>query len=89
MASSPESNLEDAIAVIRARHNSLSTSQQKVAKFLLEHGLDAMHYTVTQIADSVDVNPSTVVRTAQSLGYKGFPELQNALRKQLMRQAQL
>jgi DNA-binding MurR/RpiR family transcriptional regulator len=35
------------------------------------------------------VNPSTVVRTAQSLGYKGFPELQDALRKQLMRQAHL
>ncbi len=89
MTSSPESNLEDVIAVIRARHNSLPTSQQKVAEFLLGHGLDVIHYTVAQIADSVDVNPSTVVRTAQSLGYKGFPELQDALRKQLMRQAHL
>ncbi len=89
MASSPDMNLEDAIAVIRAQHDSLSSSQQKVAKFLLEHGLDVMYSTVTQIAEAVDVNPSTVVRTAQSLGYRGFPELQNALRKQLMRQAQL
>lgn len=82
-------DLEDAIAVIRAQHGSLSTSQRKVAEFFLAHGLDVIHYTVTQIADSVEVNPSTVVRTAQALGYKGFPELQNALRKQLMRQARL
>lgn len=82
-------DLEDVIAVIREQHSSLSSSQQKVTEFLLAHGLDVIHYTVTQIAEAVEVNPSTVVRTAQSLGYKGFPELQSALRKQLMRQARL
>jgi DNA-binding MurR/RpiR family transcriptional regulator len=86
---SPKLNLQDVIAVIRTQHDSLSTSQQKVTEFLLAHGLDVIHYTVTQIADSVEVNPSTVVRTAQALGYKGFPELQNELREQLMRQARL
>lgn len=82
-------DLEDVIAIIREQHSSLSSSQQKVTEFLLAHGLDVIHYTVTQIAEAVEVNPSTVVRTAQSLGYKGFPELQSALRKQLMRQARL
>jgi DNA-binding MurR/RpiR family transcriptional regulator len=85
----PHTILEDAIAVIQAKHSSLSASQRKVAEFLLENGLNVIHYTVTQIADSVNVNPSTVVRTAQSLGYAGFPELQRALREQLIRQAQL
>ena len=55
MASSPESNLEDVIAVIRAQHNFLPTSQRKVAEFLLGHGLDVIHYTVAQIADSEDL----------------------------------
>ncbi len=82
-------DLEDVIAVIREQHSSLSSSQQKVTEFLLAHGLDVIHFTVTQIAEAVEVNPSTVVRTAQSLGYKGFPELQSSLRKQLMRQARL
>ncbi|MBZ0277349.1 MAG: hypothetical protein K8I60_14485, partial [Anaerolineae bacterium] len=89
MAPSPGSDLEDVVAVIRAQHNSLSSSQQKVTGFLLEHGLDVIHYTVSQIAEAVEVNPSTVVRTAQTLGYKGFPEMQSALRDQLMRQARL
>ncbi|MBZ0276907.1 MAG: MurR/RpiR family transcriptional regulator [Anaerolineae bacterium] len=89
MPPSPGSDLEDVIAVIRAQHNSLSNSQQKVTGFLLEHGLDVIHYTVSQIAEAVEVNPSTVVRTAQTLGYKGFPEMQDALRSQLMRQARL
>lgn len=82
-------SLEDAIAVIRLRHSSLSASQQKVTSFLLENGLRVIHYTVTQIAEAVELNPSTVVRTAQSLGYSGFPEFQTALRKQLMRRARL
>ena len=86
---SPPVDLEDTIAVIRAYHSSLSASQRKVTEFLLAHGLDVIHYTVTQIAESIGVNPSTVVRAAQSLGYKGFPEFQSALRKQLMRQARL
>lgn len=89
MASSPGSDLEDVIAVVRAQHSSLSSGQQKVTGFLLERGLDVIHYTVSQIAEAVDVNPSTVVRTAQTLGYKGFPEMQSALRDQLMRQARL
>lgn len=89
MLTSPEANLEDVIAVIRARHESLSASQRQVARFLLERGLEVTYYTVVQIADAVRVHPSTVVRTAQSLGYKGFPHLQDALRKQLMRQARL
>lgn len=85
----PDPKLEDTIAVIRDQYNALSSSQQKVTEFLLENGLNVIHYTVTQIADDLRLNPSTVVRTAQSLGYSGFPEFQNALRKDLMRRAGL
>ncbi len=89
MTTPARADLEDAVAVIREKHSSLPAKQQKVAAFLLGHGIDVIHYTVTQIADAVGMHPSTVVRTAQALGYKGFPELQSALREQLMRQARL
>jgi DNA-binding MurR/RpiR family transcriptional regulator len=89
MTPAPVLNAEDVIAVIRTRHSSLPAKQQKVAAFLLGNGISVMHYTVTQIAEAVGLHPSTVVRTAQSLGYKGFPEMQRALREQLMRQARL
>lgn len=80
---------EDVILLIRQQHGNLSPSQRKVAEYLLQGGIDVLHYPVTRIAEAVDVNASTVVRTAQSLGFEGFPELQSALRRQFLRQARL
>ena len=80
---------ENIIQWIRENHESLSPSQRKVAEFLLTGGIDAIHLTITQIADAVGVNSSTVVRTAQSLGFDGFPELQSVLRSQFLNQAKI
>jgi len=80
---------DDVIQLIRQQHESLSPSQQKVAEFLVHGGIDVLHYPVAKIAKKVEVNPSTVVRTAQALGFEGFPELQSALRQQFLRQARL
>jgi DNA-binding MurR/RpiR family transcriptional regulator len=77
------------IQLIRQQHENLSPSQQKVAEFLLKGGIDVLHYPIAKIAEKVEVNASTVVRTAQSLGFEGFPELQAALRRQFLRQARL
>jgi DNA-binding MurR/RpiR family transcriptional regulator len=80
---------DDVIQLIRQQHENLSPSQQKVAEFLLKGGIDVLHYPIAKIAEKVEVNASTVVRTAQSLGFEGFPELQAALRRQFLRQARL
>ena len=80
---------DDVIQLIRQQHESLSPSQRKVAEFLLQGGIDVLHFPISRIAEAVDVNASTVVRTAQSLGFNGFPELQAALRRQFIRQARL
>jgi DNA-binding MurR/RpiR family transcriptional regulator len=80
---------DDVIQLIRQQHESLSPSQQKVTEFLVHGGIDVLHYPVAKIAEKVEVNASTVVRTAQALGFEGFPELQSALRQQFLRQARL
>ena len=80
---------KDVIQLIRKQHENLSPGQRKVAEYLLQGGIDVLHHTVARIAEEVDVNASTVVRTAQSLGFDGFPEMQSALRRQLLRQARL
>ena len=79
----------DIIRWIRRHHDSLSPSQRKVARFLLEGGIGVIHLTITEIAADVGVNPSTVVRTAQALGFEGFPELQSGLRGQFLNQAKI
>lgn len=76
---------QDIIGRIKASYNDLSKSQQRVADFLLTHGIDVAQLSATQIAELVGVNASTVVRTAQTLGYDGFLELRNALQSQLLR----
>lgn len=80
---------DDVIQWIRQQHESLSPSQRKVTEFLLQGGIDVLHYPIAKIASEIGVNASTVVRTAQSLGYNGFPELQSELRRYFLRQARL
>lgn len=73
----------DVMTRIRNQYDSMSKSQQRVAAFLLTHGIDVIYLSAARIAELVDVNRSTVVRTAQSLGYDGFPDLQADLRTHL------
>lgn len=80
---------DDIIRWIRSQHDSLSPSQRQVAQFLLEGGINVIHFTITEIAQAVGVNSSTVVRTAQALGFDGFPELQSVLRSQFLSQARI
>ncbi len=80
---------DDIVRWIRRHHDSLSPSQRKVAQFLLEGGIDVIHMTITEIAEAVGVNSSTVVRAAQALGFEGFPQLQSVLRSQFLKQAKI
>ena len=86
---SEKSAHEDIIRWMRQQHDSLSPSQRQVVQFLLAGGIDVIHFTIIEIADAVGVNSSTVVRTAQALGFDGFPELQSVLRSQFLNQAKL
>ncbi len=69
---------------MRVAYDSMSKSQQRVTEFLLTHGIDVVYLSAARIAKLVQVNRSTVVRTAQALGYGGFPEMQAALQQHLL-----
>lgn len=75
----------DVLEHIRTSYSSMSKSQKKVAEFLLTYGIDVVYLSASRIAELVDVNRSTVVRTAQALGYDGFVDLQADLQRQLLR----
>lgn len=63
-------------------YDSLTTGQKKVAEFALTRGAEVIYLPAGRIADLVGVSHSTVVRTAQALGFRGFPEFQTALQEQ-------
>jgi DNA-binding MurR/RpiR family transcriptional regulator len=75
----------DVLEHIRTSYSSMSKSQKKVAEFLLTYGIDVVYLSASRIAELVDVNRSTVVRTAQALGYDGFVDLQADLQRQLLK----
>ncbi len=75
----------DVTTHIRTAYDSMSKSQQKVAEFLLTHGVGVVYLSAARIAEMTGVNASTVVRTAQALGFEGFAELQATLQDQLLR----
>lgn len=55
----------------------------QVASYALENPDDIAFGTVATIAQAADVQPSTLVRFAQSLGYQGFSELQEVFQSRL------
>jgi DNA-binding MurR/RpiR family transcriptional regulator len=74
---------------LRARLDTLTPHQRKLAQRVLSDPEGCAFQTVTQLADAVGVNESTVVRFATALGLRGYPELARLCQQRLREQAQL
>lgn len=66
---------------IQDKYKELTPSFRKLADFILQHQLDAVFMTATEMADQMEVDAATVVRFAQNLGYTGFRELSEELQR--------
>lgn len=60
---------------IRENYESLTPGFRKLGDFLMNSTLDAAFLTATELSRRVGVDPATVVRFAQELGYSGYREL--------------
>ncbi|WP_031077289.1 MurR/RpiR family transcriptional regulator [Streptomyces sp. NRRL WC-3742] len=69
--------------VLRLRLGELSPAERKVARVLLAAYPAAGFETVARLAERAGVSAPTVVRFAQRLGFRGYPEFQQALRDEL------
>lgn len=68
------------------RYNSFSAKQLQVAQFLLDREDVVAFRSVRDVAAGAGVGPSTVVRLCRSLGYEGFADYQEELRRQVLQQ---
>jgi DNA-binding MurR/RpiR family transcriptional regulator len=66
-----------------ARGEALPRRLQQVASYALENPDDIAFGTAASIAGGAGVQPSTLVRFAQTLGYQGFSDLQEVFRSRL------
>lgn len=71
-------------AAIASRYASLSRQLQQIARFALENPNVVALETVTTIANRAEVQPSSMVRFAQTMGYDGFSTMQAIFRSRLM-----
>lgn len=72
-------NNTDLISIIQSNYYKFSKGQKLIAHFIIDHYDKAAFMTAAKIGETVDVSESTVVRFATTIGYSGFPELQQAL----------
>lgn len=75
------------VAQVRLRgvYDSLPPSELKVAHYLLDNPDEIIHASVTELANSLGVSESTVVRFCQRLGYQGYQEFKILLARDLGR----
>lgn len=72
---SSQRSFQETIALIRHRFPDMSPQFQSAARYLLEHPQDIAVESMRSIAGRAGVQPPTMVRLAQSLGYVGWSKL--------------
>lgn len=72
-------NTNDLLNRINKKYSSMSKGQKLLATYITDNYDKAVFLTAAKMGDVVGVSESTVVRFAMSLGYKGYPEFQEAL----------
>lgn len=70
-------------ALIAARAQALPKRLTQIASFALDNPDEIAFGTVSSIAEQADVQPSTLVRFSQAMGYQGFSEMQEIFRSRL------
>jgi len=66
--------MQESMKFITDNYAKLRKSEIKVADYILEHAEEAIHFSVSELADQADVSEPTVIRFCRGLGFKGFQD---------------
>jgi len=69
---------------VQARYDELSPHLQRLARLALEDPNSFALETVTSLAQTAEVQPSTLIRFAKEFGYSGFTDMQKVFRLRLI-----
>ena len=69
----------DIITRINGKYASMSKGHKAIAAYLSEHFDQAAFMTAARLGETLKVSESTIVRFAMGLGYKGYPQMQEAV----------
>ncbi len=68
---------------IRSVYEALPRSERKVANYVLSHADQVIHSSVTDLAHTLEVSESTIVRFCQRLDYQGYQEFKILLARDM------
>lgn len=74
---------------IQDAYDTLSPRFKRLGTYILENTIDVGFLTATELAQHVSVDPATVVRFAQELGYTGYRELSKEIKQYVNEQITL
>ena len=72
------------LAKIRAFQDELSPNERKIARFIIDNPALIRDYSSQNLANSVGVSQSSIVKFSQKLGYQGFPDLKLAIHEAVL-----
>lgn len=74
-------------SLIARRHSDLSDRLRRIAEFAVQHPNEMALDTVASLAGQIGVQPSSIIRFANSFGYDGFSGMQQVFRSRLVADA--
>jgi RpiR family transcriptional regulator, carbohydrate utilization regulator len=76
------------VARLQTVRASLPPTGQRIADFILSHGADVVHMSVTEVAEHTSASEGSVVGLCQKIGASGFQHLKISLAQDLVRPIQ-
>lgn len=68
---------------IKENYDSLTKTQRKIAGYINEHLKQIPSMSVQELAKCINTSDATIIRFAQTLGYKGYLDMRSALKEDL------
>ncbi|MDR1378092.1 MAG: MurR/RpiR family transcriptional regulator [Synergistaceae bacterium] len=70
---------------LKSKNKDFSPKQYILARFIAQNYADLAYSSITELSFATSVSEPSITRFARFLGYKGFPDLQTAIRAQIDR----
>ncbi|PJK10120.1 transcriptional regulator [Lysobacteraceae bacterium NML120232] len=70
---------------IRAERDQMSAVERRICDYILENAHFLRDYSSQQLADALGISQSSIVKFAQKLGFKGYPDLKFSIGESLAR----
>lgn len=71
--------------LITEKYTDMSASQQRIARFIVEHPEDVIFKPIAELSAVIGVSAATIVRFSNFIGFSGFADLKRALQQDALK----